>query len=77
MAQIRLRLLGGVYNDRVTPDIFMPLLGGVLLDTYPGVPGYRYFFLTVAAICAIGFVTSLLIYFKYVKTEKPLPLLIQ
>ena len=22
-----------------TPDIFMPLLGGVLLDTYPGVPG--------------------------------------
>ena len=60
-----------------TPDIFMPLLGGVLLDTYPGVPGYRYFFLTVAAICAIGFVTSLLIYFKYVKTEKPLPLLIQ
>ena len=50
-----------------TPDIFMPLLGGVLLDTFPGVPGYRYFFLTVAAICAIGFVTSLLIYFKYVK----------
>ncbi len=59
-----------------TPDIFMPLLGGVLLDTFPGVPGYRYFFLTVAAICAIGLCASLWIYFKYVKTAKPLPLII-
>lgn len=50
-----------------TPDIFMPLLGGVLLDTFPGVLGYRYFFLTVAGICAIGLIASLLIYFKYVR----------
>jgi len=59
-----------------TPDIFMPLLGGVLLDTFPGVPGYRYFFLTVAAFCALGLVASLLIYFKFVKRDKPLPLIV-
>lgn len=45
-----------------TPDIFMPLLGGKLLDTFPGVTGYRYFFLTTAAICCVGLVASLLIY---------------
>jgi MFS family permease len=59
-----------------TPDIFMPLLGGVLLDTFPGAPGYRYFFLTVAAFCALGLVASLLIYFKFVKRDKPLPLIV-
>ena len=52
-----------------TPDIFMPLLGGVLLDTFPGVPGYRYFFLTVAGFCTVGFFSSLLIYFRYVKSN--------
>ena len=30
-----------------TPDIFMPLQGDVLLDRFPGLDGYRYFFLTV------------------------------
>ena len=53
-----------------TPDIFMPLLGGVLLDTFPGEPGYRYFFLTVAAFCTVGFFASLLIYFRFVKSGK-------
>lgn len=56
-----------------TPDIFMPLLGGVLLDTFPGVLGYRYFFLTVAGICAIGLIASLLIYFKFVKSRTDVP----
>ena len=37
-----------------TPDIFMPLLGGVLLDRFPGPEGYRLFFLTVAGICTLG-----------------------
>ncbi|MEW5901728.1 MAG: MFS transporter, partial [Acidobacteriota bacterium] len=27
-----------------TPDVFMPIVGGVLLDRYPGGLGYRYFF---------------------------------
>ncbi len=50
-----------------TPDIFMPLLGGVLLDAYPGAEGYRYFFLTTSAICGLGFVSCLTIYFRFVK----------
>ena len=50
-----------------TPDIFMPLLGGVLLDTFPGPEGYRYFFLTTAAICGVGFMASLVIYLKIVR----------
>ncbi len=50
-----------------TPDIFMPVLGGMLLDNFPGPQGYRYFFLTTAAICAVGFIASTLIYLKIVK----------
>jgi len=49
-----------------TPDIFMPLLGGVLLDTFPGQTGYRYFFLATAAICSVGLVASLIIYKKFI-----------
>lgn len=52
-----------------TPDIFMPLLGGVLLDTYPGIEGYRYFCLITAVICALGLCSSFLIYFKYVRSK--------
>lgn len=52
-----------------TPDIFMPLLGGMLIDNYPGGAGYRYFFLATAAICAVGLIASLVIYFKIVKKQ--------
>jgi len=44
-----------------TPDIFMPLLGGVLLDRFPGAEGYRLFFFTVAAICTMGLGATLLL----------------
>ncbi|MDA1351821.1 MAG: MFS transporter [Proteobacteria bacterium] len=37
-----------------TPDVFMPLLGGILLDTYPGAEGYRYYFGTIAILCLVG-----------------------
>ncbi|MEO0972449.1 MAG: hypothetical protein AAFX85_05080 [Pseudomonadota bacterium] len=37
-----------------TPDITMPLLGGWLLDAYPGVTGYRYFYGATAMLCALG-----------------------
>ena len=37
-----------------TPDVFMPLLGGILLDTYPGAQGYQYYFGTIAILCLIG-----------------------
>jgi MFS family permease len=50
-----------------TPDIFMPLLDGVLLDEFPGAAGYRYFLLITAAICGVGLVATLVIYFKIVK----------
>ena len=52
-----------------TPDIFMPLLGGMLIDNYPGAAGYRYFFLATAAICAVGLIASLVIFFKIVKNQ--------
>ena len=45
-----------------TPDIFMPLLGGILLDSMPTVEGYRAFFISVAAICGLGLVASISLY---------------
>jgi sugar phosphate permease len=50
-----------------TPDIFMPLIGGVLIDRYPGPEGYRYFFSATAGICVVGLIASLIIYFRIVK----------
>lgn len=44
-----------------TPDIFMPLLGGELLDRFPGPEGYRLFFLTVAGICTVGLGATLIL----------------
>lgn len=45
-----------------TPDIFMPLLGGLLIDNFPGETGYRYFFLFTSGVCGIGFVAAMLIW---------------
>ena len=45
-----------------TPDIFMPLIGGLLLDRLPTIEGYRAFFLIVAGICTLGLVAALMIY---------------
>ncbi len=44
-----------------TPDIYMPLLGGVLLDQYPGETGYQYIYLAIAGMCLIGCVAAYLI----------------
>ncbi len=44
-----------------TPDIFMPLLGGMLIDRYPGASGYRAFFIVIAVICAVGLTSALAI----------------
>ncbi len=52
-----------------TPDIFMPLLGGMLIDQFPGPQGYRYFFLATGVICAMGLAASLLILKYYVKPK--------
>ena len=37
-----------------TPDVFMPLVGGALLDAYPGETGFRYFFGLITALCVCG-----------------------
>ncbi len=44
-----------------TPDIFMPLLGGMLIDSFPGAEGYRYFFFSVAGICVMGLAATLIL----------------
>jgi nitrate/nitrite transporter NarK len=38
-----------------TPDFFMPILGGMLLDSHPGVLGYRYYFgvIAIMSICGV------------------------
>jgi predicted MFS family arabinose efflux permease len=48
-----------------TPDIFMPMLGGVLLDRFPGGGGYRYLFAVIVGLCVFGLVASLVIRQKY------------
>lgn len=48
-----------------TPDIFMPVLGGVLLDSFPGALGYRYYFTIIAGLCVLGLVGALLIWKKF------------
>jgi MFS transporter, GlpU family, inner membrane protein len=48
-----------------TPDIFMPMLGGVLLDRYPGGWGYRYLFAVIVGLCLLSLVASLVIQKKY------------
>jgi nitrate/nitrite transporter NarK len=44
-----------------TPDIFMPLLGGILLDNYPGPTGYQLYFGFIAALSFVGLMASLAI----------------
>ncbi len=54
-----------------TPDVFMPLVGGVLLDRYPGSPGYRYLFLAIVGLCALGFLSGSVIHRKYSRRRRP------
>ena len=42
-----------------TPDVIVPVLGGQLIDSYPGSAGYRYYFLSTAGICVIGLLSAL------------------
>jgi MFS family permease len=42
-----------------TPDVFMPIVGGVLLDRYPAGTGYRVLFGFIAVLCSAGLVASL------------------
>ncbi len=50
-----------------TPDVFIPLLGGVLLDKFPGSLGYRYLFSFVVMMNISGLVSALTIMHKKIK----------
>ena len=54
------------------PDIFISLMAGKLLDSYPGATGYRYFFIFLIAMLILGavFVTVWKSYLKKNKCEK-------
>lgn len=41
-----------------TPDIFIPPLAGILLDSFAGQSGYRLFFGLIGTICAMGLLAS-------------------
>ncbi len=58
---------GGVVSAiGFTPDVFMPMLGGILLDKYPGVTGYQYLYLATAGMCVVGLIAAIIIYKRYV-----------
>ena len=44
------------------PDVFMPVVGGVLLDRYPGGLGYRYLFGFIVGLCFLGLLSAIAIY---------------
>ncbi len=52
------------------PDIYMPVLGGYLLDTYPGVTGYRLLFGFVAVLAVVGFIAALAILRNHSSTKR-------
>lgn len=41
-----------------TPDIFVSYIGGILLDSAPGLAGHQYFYWFLAAFAALGLVVS-------------------
>jgi len=58
---------GGVVSAvGFTPDVFMPVLGGVLLDRYPGIAGYQYIYLVAAGMCTIGMIAAIVIFRHFV-----------
>jgi nitrate/nitrite transporter NarK len=41
-----------------TPDIYMPVLSGAILDSYPGLPGYRILFGGATVVGALGVIAA-------------------
>lgn len=52
-----------------TPDVFIPLGTGALLDAYPGSQGYRYFFTGILVLCVLGLLAALIIRRKTAKKD--------
>ena len=44
-----------------TPDIFLPVAGGIMLDRHPGVVGYRVLFVLITVLCLVGLVTTIVL----------------
>lgn len=51
------------------PETFVSILAGNIIDTHPGVTGYRYFFYFLTAVIAFGLVL-ILIWRQYIKHAK-------
>ncbi len=43
------------------PDIYMPYVGGVLLDAFPAAQGYKYLFLLISVTCLAGALAAMII----------------
>jgi nitrate/nitrite transporter NarK len=48
-----------------TPDVFMPIVGGALLDAFPPETGYRFFFAFITGLCIIGLLAAVRFRRKY------------
>ena len=47
-----------------TPEIFIPTLGGMILDASPGVRGYQNLYYLITALSAIGLIAAFIVYRK-------------
>lgn len=47
-----------------TPDIFAPVLAGMLLDAYPGATGFQIYFLITAGLSFVGLMAAYSVYRK-------------
>lgn len=55
------------------PEIFVPMVGGRLLDLFPGVAGYRYLFILTAVLITVGYFVT--VYWMKITREKRMSML--
>ncbi|HAF17066.1 MAG TPA: hypothetical protein DCG84_01865 [Peptococcaceae bacterium] len=55
------------------PEIFVPMVGGRLLDLFPGVAGYRYLFILTAVLITVGYFVT--VYWMKITREKRMNML--
>ncbi|MGL5695137.1 MAG: MFS transporter [Peptostreptococcaceae bacterium] len=51
------------------PEVLCPLVAGKILDAFPGVVGYKYYFILLAVVIAIGFIVTL-VWMKMTKERR-------
>jgi nitrate/nitrite transporter NarK len=56
-----------------TPEIFIPTLGGMILDASPGATGYQNLYAFITALSAIGLVAAFVVYRKIQHTFEASP----